>query len=146
MRQAMNTETDASVKPGMRRVSVKIEVEIPEATLADLAQEALQTGTDLGVLVASRYATGQLAQPITKAETPVTAAAPKAPAARRRRAARGAKAAKPMRRDYDVRDFKHLFDKAPEGMRPYSGAGRPPNWLRHLIEAELEAREKAGDE
>jgi hypothetical protein len=97
----------------MRRVSISVEIEIPETEFADLAEEALLTGRDLRQLIAARYATG-----------------------RRGRIRTGAT---PMERRVNVSDYRHLFDQAPPGERPYRGSGRPPRWLLDRIQQEQQS-------
>lgn len=121
----------------MRRVKVSVEIEIPEDALANLAEEALNTGVELSKLIADRYLTVRAAR--TPEPVP-SAPEPQAEQAGRRRTTRrrGAKQRKSeSRRSYAVRDFPHLFHRNPEGERPYRGSGRPPQWLLNLIEEEL---------
>jgi hypothetical protein len=102
----------------MRRISITVEIEIPEYEFADLAEEALQTGKDLRRLIAARYgATRRSRAPGARLSAPGPAAA-----------------AKPV-----VSDFAHLFNSAPAGQRAYRGSGRPPKWLLALIEKEIAA-------
>lgn len=120
-----------------RRIRITLEVEIPDSALADLAEEALRTGTDLNRLIASRYLEGSLS----------TAAKAQAAATRRTRGAgsRGRRRSQSTR-PYEVRDFPHLFHRAPEGQKPYRGSGRPPQWLLDLIEEEIRSGKTPGTE
>jgi len=99
----------------MRRVSLTVDIEIPESEFADLAAKALETGGDLRSMLAARY----LVRPGDRAA-----------------ASSRAGAAPP----YRVGDFRHLYGKAPSGAAPYRGIGRPPAWLHALITEELAGR------
>jgi len=120
----------------MRRVSVTLDVDIPEGTLADLAEEALQTGANLNLLIARRYLDGQLGYSSARQQASMSG--------RRGAAARGQHPRRPRSvaevRGYRVADYPHLFNLAPPGQRPYRGSGRPPQWLRDLVEAEIAAQ------
>lgn len=118
-----------------RRVIISIEVDVPEATLADLAQQSLETGVELSALIAARYAGGTLNVASARAQEASEPAAV-------RKSPKRKKAWKKPARGYEVRDFAHLFGQAPEGQKPYCGSGRPPTWLLRLIEAELSASAK----
>ncbi len=96
--------------PRMRRISITVEIEIPESEFADLAEQALVTGRDLRQLIAARYG-----------------------APRRSRAATSSSGTASR---INVGDYKHLYDQAPAGERPYRGSGRPPKWLLDRIRAE----------
>jgi len=102
------TGSDSPVK--MRRVSITVEIEIPETEFADLAEEALQTGRDLRQLIAARFGAGR----------------------RHRQASASAQSSAKI----NVADYAHLFDQAPEGQRAYRGSGRPPKWLLDRIQQE----------
>lgn len=95
----------------MRRISITVEIEIPESEFADLAEEALATGRDLRQLVAARY--GSM---------------------RRSRTVRSASSTEPK---INVSDYKHLYNQAPAGQQPYRGSGRPPKWLLDRIKQEI---------
>lgn len=120
----------------MRRVSVKLDVDIPEGTLADLAEEALQTGANLNLLIARQYLDGQLGYSAARQQASMSERS--VPAARGQHPRRPRSVAEI--RGYRVGDFPHLYNLAPPGQRPYRGSGRPPQWLRDLIEAEIAAQ------
>lgn len=96
--------------PRMRRISITVEIEIPESEFADLAEMALTTGKDLRQLIAARYGASRRKQPALRG----SGSGPKV----------------------NVAAYKHLYDQAPPGERPYRGSGRPPKWLIERIEAE----------
>ena len=104
-----HNETSAET-PRMRRISITVEIEIPESEFADLAEHALITGKDLRQLIAARYSTGY----------------------RRRSAQTDTGSADKV----NVGAYKHLYDQAPPGERPYRGSGRPPKWLVDRIRDE----------
>ena len=109
----MDDVSETPVK--MRRISITVEIEIPESEFADLAEEALTTGKDLRQLIAARYG-----------------------AARRTKASRSSSAAESQ---INISDYRHLFDQAPPGRVPYRGSGRPPQWLLDRIRQETGATE-----